>query len=103
MPHTAASNDDSPQPDIPSRGYTKLDSGILVSSIWVEPDDVLRVWIALLALADTLGRIRASVPGLAHVCRLNVERTREILKLLESPDPDSRLKTEDGRRIRSVD
>lgn len=82
--------------------FAKLDSGIVNSTLWVQPDDVLRVWIWFLSQADAQGMVRTAAPALALVCMKPVDRVREILTLLESPDPDSRSEVEDGRRIRKV-
>jgi len=82
--------------------FAKLDSGIVNSTLWVQPDDVLRVWIWLLSQADANGEVRTAAPALALICMKSVDRIREILTLLESPDPDSRSEVEDGRRIRRI-
>lgn len=83
-------------------GFTKLDSGIVHSTIWVQPHDVLRVWIAMLALANMDGYVRTAAPALAHTCMIPVDRMREILLVLESPDEDSRSEAEGGRRLLKV-
>jgi hypothetical protein len=83
--------------------FTKLDSGIVHSTIWVQPHDVLRVWIALLALADQNGFARTAAPSLAHLCMVPLDRMREIITVLESPDEDSRSEAHDGRRIVKVE
>ena len=80
-------------------GFTKLDNGIVHSTIWLQPHDVLRVWIALLALADQNGIAHTAAPALAHLCMIPLDRMREILRILESPDEDSRSDVEEGRRI----
>lgn len=80
-------------------GFTKLDAGILHSTIWLQPHDVLRVWICLLALADMNGVAHTAAPGLAHMCMIPLDRIRKILLFLESPDADSRSEAEEGRRI----
>ena len=48
-----------------SNGFAKLDSGIVNSSIWVQPHDVLRVWIWFLSQADSKGVVRTAAPPLA--------------------------------------
>lgn len=83
--------------------FAKLDSGIVNSTLWVQPHDVLRVWIWFLSQADANGVVRTAAPALAHACMIPLDRTREILVLLESPDPDSRSTVDDGRRIEKVD
>jgi hypothetical protein len=96
------SDEDAGRP-IPSRGYVKLDSAILYSSLWVEQHDVVRVWIAMLAMADASGLVRSSVPALAHLCFVTVERMREILEIFKAPDRDSRIQEYDGCKIREVE
>ena len=83
--------------------FTKLDSGIVNSTIWVQPHDVLRVWIAMLALASSEGVVRTAAPALAHTCMIPLDRMREILLILESPDEDSRSDAEGGRRIMKIE
>ena len=83
--------------------FAKLDSGIVNSTLWVQPDDVLRVWIWMLSQADAQGVVRTAAPALALVCMKSVDRIREIIALLEAPDPDSRSENDDGRRIRKIE
>jgi len=83
--------------------FTKLDSGIIHSSIWALPDDVFRAWVAFLALADQHGVARISAPALAILCRVSADRAREILHILESPDEDSRSPAEQGRRLVKIE
>jgi hypothetical protein len=83
--------------------YTKLFSDILASSIWNEPDSVRIVWITMLALSDRDGIVGASVPGLAHLARQPLEATAAALEVLSAPDPYSRTKDHDGRRISAID
>lgn len=83
-------------------GYTKLFGSIVRSTIWGEPNHVRIVWVTMLALADRDGRIEASVPGLAHEARVNLAECREALSLFLAPDPDSRTKAHDGRRIEEI-
>ena len=80
-------------------GFTKLFSSIVTSSIWVEDDKVLRVWIAMLSQCDAKGKVEGSIPGFASLCRMGRDEMERILILLSSPDPDSRTKEFDGRRI----
>lgn len=84
-------------------GYTKLFNSILASTVWREPMETRIVWITLLAMADKDGIAEGSVPGLADFARIPVEATREALVRLSSPDPDSRSKDNEGRRIQAVD
>lgn len=83
-------------------GYTKLFGSILESTVWLEPPPVKVVWITLLAMADRDGCVEASVPGLAR--RANVERTEceRALAVFLAPDPDSRTREHEGRRIEAI-
>lgn len=83
--------------------FAKLDSGIVNSTLWVQPDDVLRVWIWMLSQANAQGVVRTAAPALALICMKSVDRIREIVALLEAPDPDSRSENDDGRRIRKIE
>jgi hypothetical protein len=84
-------------------GYTKLFSSILTSSIWIEDDSTLRVWIALLALSDARGFAEGAVPGLASLCRMPIADTMTALAKLSDPDPYSRTPGNEGRRIAAGD
>jgi hypothetical protein len=84
-------------------GYTKLFNSILASTVWREPIETRIVWITLLAMADKYGMAEGSVPGLADFARIPVEATREALARLMAPDPDSRSKESEGRRVEEVD
>ena len=84
-------------------GFAKLDSGIIQSTIWVQPHDVLRVWIALLAMANQDGVVHTAAPALAHLCMIPLDRMREILRILESPDEDSRSAVDGGRRVMKIE
>jgi len=83
-------------------GYTKLFSLILSSSIWGEDVQTRVVWITMLALKDMRGIVNASVSGLARIANVSVDACQEAITKLEAPDPDSRTKDHDGRRIEPV-
>jgi hypothetical protein len=84
-------------------GYCKLVDEITTSSIWMESDQTLRVWIAMLAKKDANGIVRASIPGFAHLCRMTVEQFEEVLQILMSPDKYSRTQDKEGRRVEPVE
>ncbi len=86
-----------------SGGFTKLFSSIVTSTIWQEDDKTRIVWITLLALADAQGRVDGSVPGLAHVANVGLGECEHALERLSNPDPYSRTKDFEGRRIESID
>jgi hypothetical protein len=84
-------------------GYTKLFASLVHSTIWRESDHVRLVWITMLALADRDGLVEASVPGLADAARVTREQCDDALARLAAPDPDSRSKSMEGRRIIEID
>jgi hypothetical protein len=84
-------------------GFVKLDCGIVDSTVWAEPDDVFRAWIALLAKADAFGVVRCSIPALAVLCKTTPQRMVEIMDVFKSPDPFSRTPEDEGRRVREID
>lgn len=84
-------------------GWTKLFSSITTSSIWMEDNITLRVWIAMLASCDQDGIVEGSIPGFANICRVSIPELEKALHVLSSPDPYSRTKRNEGRRIRVYD
>ncbi len=84
-------------------GWTKLAGTVLTSTIWQEPDTTRIVWITMLALKDAGGFVAAAVPGLANVANVSIADTEKALKTLLAPDPYSRSKEHDGRRVEAVD
>jgi len=57
----------------------------------------------MLACADKNGEIQASVPGLARIAGVPVYDCRIAIGKFLSPDPDSRTKDDEGRRIEEID
>lgn len=84
-------------------GYTKLFTDILTSTIWGEDDKTRIVWITMLALRDRNHKVSASIPGLARQANVDLESCEAAVRKLESPDPYSRSKEHEGRRIEAVD
>ena len=56
----------------------------------------------MLAIADADGIVSASIPGLASVSNVEQEAARGAIKILLDPDPDSRTKDFEGRRIEEI-
>jgi len=83
--------------------FTKLFSSITESTIWCEDSDIRVVWITMLAMSDKNGRIWASIPGLAKRAAVSIEQTESALNKFLSPDPYSRTKEHEGRRIEVID
>lgn len=82
---------------------TPIPSTMLQSSIWRQDSDVCKVWMTMLMLKDEKGKVEASVGGLADEAKVTVENVQRALQGFLSPDPDSKTKTDEGRRIRTVD
>jgi len=83
--------------------FTKLFNSILDSTIWQEPLETKIVWITMLAMVDRSGEVHASVPGLAKRAGVTIEQCEFALQCLRSPDPYSRTKDHEGRRVRDID
>jgi hypothetical protein len=84
-------------------GFTKLFSTLVTSTIWQEDDKSRLVWVTMLAIVDKFGVVQASVPGLANIANVPVDDCRRALEKFKSPDPDSRTRADEGRRIREVE
>lgn len=84
-------------------GFTKLFSTIIDSTVWREAMHVKVVWITMLAKADRNGVVPCSFPGLADAARVSLDECRDALDRLMAPDPHSRTKLYDGRRIEECD
>lgn len=84
-------------------GFTKLDAGILQSSIMAEPPETFKVFIAVLASCGPDGIAKVSSTYLAAACYFPLEVVDRALTTLEAPDPRSRSLADDGRRICRVD
>ena len=62
--------------------------------------DVLSV---LLAMTDTAGCVYASMPGLAKRAGVSIPEAETAIKCFLSPDPYSRTKDNEGRRIKEIE
>lgn len=86
-----------------SDSYTKLFSSITESTIVSEPVSTRWLWITMLAMANAAGEVHGSVPGLARRANLSMEETEAGLACFFAPDPYSRTKENEGRRIEQID
>jgi len=82
--------------------FAKIFATILTSSVWEESASTRIVWFTLLLLRDLDEVVLATPEALARVCNLPMVHVRQAITLLESPDPHSRSKEEEGRRILQV-
>lgn len=83
--------------------YTKLFSSLLTSTIWAESDQTRIVWVTMLAMADQHGEVHSTVPGLARIAGVPLSEVEAALAKFTGPDPYSRTKDNDGRRIAEID
>jgi hypothetical protein len=79
--------------------YTVLKSSVIYSTIWAEDAETCKVWITLLVMRNKNGEIFSSLPGLAHIARINPEKTALSVQKFLAPDPASTTKDFEGRRI----
>lgn len=86
-----------------SDGFVKLFGSILQSTIWLECPETKVVWVTMLALSTKDGEVHASIPGLARTAGVSLEACEAALNKFLSPDPYSRTKDFDGKRIREID
>lgn len=84
--------------------WSPLWSSIVKSSLWREPDSVMKVFLTMLALKDEDHIYRGSAFNLADDSKKTELEVLEALQILASPD---RLRIEkqefEGRRIRAVE
>lgn len=79
--------------------FTKVFQSIHDSSIMEEEPITRLVFYDLLAEADENGHVDMTLPALARRCNLPTDAVEKAIHALSSPDPISKSKTEDGRRI----
>lgn len=60
------------------------------------------VWITLLAMKDAEGEVHGSIPGIGHLAGVSTEQADQALQRLMQPDPYSRTKDNEGRRIATI-
>ncbi len=81
--------------------YLPLDRDLLTSSTWATGTPAqIKVWIYLLLQADPRsGIVEDAAPAIALRCGLSLAEVEGALDWLAAPDPHSRTKDHDGRRI----
>lgn len=83
--------------------FVKLWGSIRKSSVWLEPHHVFKLWIYMLTEADKHGFVEGSKYAIGHQANLTRDETDDAFARLEAPDPDSKTKEMEGRRIVEVD
>jgi hypothetical protein len=84
-------------------GFSKLFASIVTSSVWVEDDATVRVWIAMLATCDADGLVQGSIPGFANLAKVSVEQMEHAVQRLSAADRYSRTPDFEGRRIEAFE
>lgn len=79
--------------------WNPLHDSLLSSSILSEGPDVVAVWAIFIASANRYGVSDVTIPFVASMLRISDERAEEAFRVLSSPDPKSRNKASQGRRI----
>lgn len=84
--------------------WAPLFSKIVDSSIWLEPDFVVKVFITMLAKKDSDQVVRGSAFNISQWAKKTEKETLEALKILAAPDT-KRLEPQpfEGRRVEKVD
>lgn len=83
--------------------FTKLDDGLVFSSLMDEDDSVFKIWVIILSLTKQDGICRISPTFLHKITGKDYDEIERCLKVLESPDENSRTKEHEGRRIERID
>ena len=86
-----------------SQTFTKLFASITASTVWCEPSATRVVWVTMLAMADHVGRVHGSVPGLANIAQVTLTECQVALDTFLAPDRYSRSTEKEGRRIEVID
>ncbi len=82
--------------------YAKLFSTITESSLWSGSKESRLLFVSMLARADSVGFVEAALTGLSRIANLTMEETAQALRELMAPDPESKSKEADGRRVVEV-
>lgn len=84
-------------------GYTPIFSKIVDSSLWCEPDFVVKVFLTMLAKKDGDNVVRGTAFNIAQWAKKTEQEVLKALKILSSPDT-RRLEPQpfEGRRIEKV-
>jgi len=83
--------------------FTKLDSGIIFSSLMDEDDSVFKIFNIFLATCGADGISPISTSFLEKITRKDEIEIKRCVDILSSPDRKSRSTNDEGRRIRRVD
>jgi hypothetical protein len=83
--------------------FVKLFQKMLDSSVWLESDSTVRIWVTLLLSMDSDGFCSfASIENLSRRSRVKPSLAAKAIAILEAPDKNSTTPDDDGRRIERV-
>lgn len=84
--------------------WAPLFSRIVDSSLWLEPDYVVKVFLTMMAKKDSDMVVRGSAFNISQWAKKSEQETLDALKILSSPDT-KRIEKQlfDGRRIERVE
>lgn len=83
-------------------GYTPVFDSVFQGTLCGKWPDT-GVWLCLLALADRHGHIDMTLPYISAVTGVPVSTLSECIDRFMRPDPHSRTRDDDGRRLRLLD
>lgn len=71
--------------------------------MWTEDSDTCKVWVTMLAIANKHGEVEASIPGLAQISGVPLQKVEEAIAKFLAPDKYSRTTDDEGRRIEVIE
>lgn len=83
-------------------GYTPIFDSIFQGSLCGRWPDT-GVWLCLLALADKNGNLDMTAGYIAAITGIPLQTLNECIERFMAPDPESRTKSDDGRRLVLID
>ena len=85
-------------------GYTPIFSKIVDSSLWCEPDNVVKIFLTMLAKKDADNVVRGSAFNISQWAKKTEQEVLEALMVLSAPDT-RRIEPQpfEGRRIERVE
>jgi hypothetical protein len=84
--------------------YAKVWSKVVDSTIWFSSYPTRILWITMLASMNREYIVECtSIQALAAKAKITVEECRDAIAVLCAPDPESHIKTDEGRRVKMVD
>jgi hypothetical protein len=79
--------------------YTPLDSDLLTSTLLKEGPVVVSAFVLILASRDRFGETSIQPATVASLLRISDEEAEDAFRVLSEPDPKSRNRDCEGRRI----